>query len=598
MNRANQPIADAMRAALAACRRHFVATATFSALLNLLFMVPMLYMLQVYDRVVPTGGRLTLLFLTIVLLFGLLSLALLDLVRSRLLVRASARLDRELSATLMQASLAERGGTLDRLARQTMREFDTLRQALTGPAMLALLDAPWSPLYVLVCFVIHPLLGLLVLVGTILLGVLAWRTERGTSDAMRRAAEAASNTYVAQEQMLAKSEVVRALGMRENMVQRHVRSRSAMAGLQMSASFAASRHVALSKFLRLALQSLALGLGAWLAISGRTSAGAIFAASFLAGRALQPVEQLLGSWRTVAQARDAFTTLNRLLGTRETSIALTALPAPAGQVSVENIVIGDPSRGLVVLGGVSFALAPGEVTAVMGPSGAGKSTLIRVLSGGLRPERGTIRIDGASTADWDLERLAPHIGYLPQDVSLFAGTVKENISRFDCGPAAEVDARAVAAAKACHAHEMILGLAGGYDLVLGWGGTGMSAGQAQRVAMARALYGDPAIVLLDEPNAHLDGAGEAQLVETLKALKARGAAVLIVAHRTGILEAVDRILVLRGGRVELFGPRGEVLARLQGPTPIKGTVQAGPINAGSTNSGPIKSGPRAAGGNA
>lgn len=564
MQLTEQPIAEAVRVALAACRRHFVAVAGFSALLNLLFLVPMLYMIQIYDRVVPTDGRLTLLFLTLVLLFGLVSLALLDLVRSRLLVRASARLDRELSAVLMEASLAERGGALDRLARQTMREFDSLRQVLTGPAMLALMDAPWAPLYILVCFLIHPWLGLLVLVGTLLLAVIAWRAERGTSDITLRAGEAASVTYVAQEQMLARSDVVRALGMRENMVRRHLGDRTEMVRLQLAASFAGSSHVAASKFLRLTLQSLALGLGAWLAISGRTSVGAIFAASFLAGRAMQPVEQLLGQWRTVTQARGAFDKLNHLLARREATTALTSLPAPKGRLAAENLVLGDQARGVVLLGGVSFQVAPGEVVAVMGPSGAGKSTLMRVLAGATRVDRGTIRIDGASTTDWDSERLARHIGYLPQDVSLFAGTVKENISRFDCGPANEIDAEAIAAAKGCRAHELILGLSGGYDLPLGWGGAGLSAGQAQRVALARALYRAPAIVLLDEPNSALDSAGEQQLVETLRDLKARGAAVMVVAHRTGILAAVDRVIVMANGRIELDGPRDQVMARLQG----------------------------------
>ena len=572
---ADQPMAEAMRSALRACKRHFVGVAGFSAALNLLFLVPMLYMIQIYDRVVPTNGGLTLLFLTLVLLFGLGSLALLDLVRSRLLVRASARLDRELAATLMDTSLAERGGTLDRLARQTMREFDSLRQVLTGPAMLALMDAPWSPLYVLVCFLIHPLLGLLVLAGTGVLALLAWRAERSSTGSLGRASDAASTSYVAQEQILARSDVVRALGMRDNMVRRHLRERTEMVREQLSANFVTGRHTAMSKFLRLSLQSLALGLGAWLAITGRTSAGAIFAASFLAGRAMQPIDQLLGSWRSVTLARTSFAKLNQLLATRETSFAPTGLPAPTGRFSAENIFVGNPTENRFLLGGVGFAMGPGEVIAIMGPSGAGKSTLLRVLAGALRPERGLIRIDGASAADWDSERLARHIGYLPQDVSLFAGSVKENISRFDVGDAGTIDEAAVAAANACHAHDMITGLPGGYDRVLGWGGSGLSAGQAQRVALARALYGEPRIVMLDEPNAHLDGAGEAQLVETLQALKARGAAVLVVAHRTGLLQAVDRIIVMRDGRIEIDGPRDEVLKRLQGAVPAP--VPAGTI---------------------
>ncbi|MFL6723163.1 MAG: type I secretion system permease/ATPase [Sphingomicrobium sp.] len=566
------PPTELVAGALRACRRHFFAVAAFSALLNMLFLVPMLYMLQIYDRVIPSRGHLTLIFLTLVLLFGLVTLALLDFVRSRLLVRASIRLDRQLSGVLLDTSLARRDRTFDAVARQSMREFDTLRQALTGPAILALCDAPWSPIYILVCFLIHPLIGLLALVGAVLLILITLRNHGATSGHLQTANEAAARAYASQEQVLAGAENVRALGMRRAMVKRHLTERHTMMTLQSDASFTGSRYVTMSKFLRLALQSLALGLGAWLVLGNHISGGAVFAASFLTGRALQPVEQLLGTWRTVAQARGAYEKLNDLLGTREAETALTQLPAPAGRLDVELLSVVNAAGDGAILANISFQMLPGEVVAVVGPSGAGKSTLLRMLAGAGRPDRGIIRIDHANMMDWDPERLASYIGFLPQDVCLFAGTVKENIARFQDGAAdADVDGKAIAAAKACFAHELILQLPNGYDSVLGWGGRGLSAGQAQRVGLARALYDEPPIILLDEPNAHLDSAGEGQLVETLMALKQRNAAVLIVAHRMGVLAAVDKILVLRDGKIEAFGTRDEIIARLSGgqATPIE-----------------------------
>lgn len=580
------PPTEIMAAALRSCRRHFIGVAAFSALLNLLFLVPMLYMLQIYDRVIPTRGNVTLFFLTLVLLFGLVSLSLLDFVRSRLLVRASIRLDRELAGVLLDTSLARRDRTFDAVARQAMREFDTLRQALTGPAIVALCDAPWSPIYVLVCLVIHPLIGLLVFGGGVLLGFVAWRNQQATGQPLQQASEAAARAYASQEQVLAGAENVRALGMRQAMVRRHLAERNSMIAQQTGASFAASGFVTTSKFLRLSLQSLALGLGAWLAIGNSISAGAVFAASFMAGRALQPIEQLLSSWRSIAQARRAYEKINELLGTREAEIALTQLPPPEGRIDVEQISVANATGDGAILANISLQILPGEVVAVVGPSGAGKSTLLRMLAGAGRPDRGIIRVDHANVLDWDPERLAGYIGFLPQDVSLFAGTVKENISRFQDGSGPDqndIDAKAITAARACFAHEMILALPNGYDSMLGWGGRGLSAGQAQRIGLARALYGEPPIILLDEPNAHLDAAGEGQLIETLVALKARKAAVLVVAHRMGVLSAVDKILVLRDGRIEAFGSRDEIIGALtKAPTaPIEAPQPASRRSQGS-----------------
>jgi ATP-binding cassette subfamily C protein len=551
-------------AALDACRRHFVYAFLFSALLNLLFIVPMLYMLQVYDRVIPTAGGATLFFLTLVLLFALATLALLDLARSRLLVRASVRLDRILSAAIMNATLSRPELSGQRLSKQALREFDTLRQVLTGPAMLAVFDAPWVPVYVIVAAIIHPWLGVLALFGACISVYLAWRTERSTSARLQEANEAAGRVYSGYDSSVAASETVRALGLRRALVADHEQHRWKMMQLQTEASLQSSQLTAISKFMRLSLQSLALGLGALLAIDAKVSPGAVFAASFIVGRALAPIDQLVGSWRFLVQARGAYATLRSLFSETGPDIALTQLPPPQGRLDVEGLTVADANRR-VIIGGIGFSVNPGEMVAIIGPSGAGKSTLVRALSGALVPSAGIIRYDSADQRNWDPERLALHVGYLPQEASLFAGTVKENIARFSDRlgeDPRELDEAAVAAAKAAGAHELILRLPGGYDSPLGLGGRGLSAGQAQRIALARALFRDPRYLILDEPNANLDSEGDQQLVQTLAELKKKGKTILIVAHRLSVLPIVDKLLVLQDGRVKMFGPREEVLRQI------------------------------------
>ncbi len=552
--RASDPLAGALQA----CRRHFTGVLLFSALMNLLVVVPMLYMLQIYDRVVPTRGLTTLFFITLVLVFALATSAILDLVRGRLLVRASMRLDRILAGPTLEAALMQRAGST--ASRQAIREFDILRQTLSGPAVLALADLPWSPLFVLICFLIHPLIGVLVAVGGTLLVVVTLLNQRATTDRLKRANEAAAIFYARQEEVMRHADAVTALGMRQAMVGRHVAERQAMLQLQLVAGFAGGRYVTFSKFIRMSLQSLSLGLGAWLAIGDQISVGAIFAASFLAGRALQPVDQMLVSWSMIDRGRLAYAHINALLDARPANIAMTALPDPKGLISVEKVAVARPGTQTAILSGISFQVEPGEVLAIAGPSGAGKSTLLRTLAGAQHAGLGGVRIDGAMTTNWDSEALASFMGYVPQQSTLFAGTVKENVARFRTGPG--VDAMVVAATKAAGVHDMILRLPDGYETMIQLGGGGLSAGQAQCVAIARALFGDPPMVFMDEPNAHLDASGEGQLVRTLEGLKARSAAVVIVAHRAGILAAVDRILVLREGRIESIGPRDQVLAQL------------------------------------
>ena len=553
---------NAMRAAMASCRRHFAAAAGFSALVNLLYIVPTLYMLQVYDRVVPTQGLQTLFFLTLVLLFALATLSLLDRVRTRLLVRAGVQLDATLAPLLLDATL----GRPDLpVARQALREFDTMRATLTGPGILALFDAPWMPIYILVCFLVHPLIGLVALLGCTILPLIAWANERATRGRLDGAQQVAGASYANQDALLGSADSIRALGMRRAMVARTLRQRRVMMIAQTEANFAAGSYLTATKFTRLALQSLALGLGALLAVDNQISGGAIFASSFLIARALAPIEQLIGSWRTVLQARNSYRSLDTLLAVSGTMPQATQLPPPRGGLTLEGVTVLNDARDGALVSGVSLAIAPGEVVAIVGPSGAGKSTLVRAIAGALLPDRGTVRLDGADARDWDAERLARHIGYLPQDSALFAGSVAENIARFALELGEErvgVDAAVVAAAAKVGADPLIRRLPSGYDHQLKLGGRGVSAGQAQRIALARAVYGDPRLLILDEPNAHLDAEGDAALVAALTQLKSEGCTILIVSHKLGILPVIDKMLVLRDGKPELFGPRDEVLPRI------------------------------------
>lgn len=577
------PLPPPLAAALRACRPHLMAAAVFSALINILLLAPTLYMMQVYDRVVPTEGRLTLLYLTLVVAFALACQTALETVRSRLLTLAGLRLDRLLAGGILQRLM---GAMTPGSSAQGMREFDIVRQALAGPVAVAAFDIPWTPIYVLVAFLIHPALGAMTIVGGVILVTLAVLNERATRTRAREAFLAQAQAYASQEAAAANAEVVRALGMRGALRERQLIDRRNGLDLSAKAQFTGGGYAAATKFTRMFLQSAALGLGAWLAVDKQISAGAIIAASVLMSRALQPIEQLVGAWSVVGQARGALNNLIKLFPPRGLEVAGTQLPAPTGVLALEQVAVRAPGEGPVLLRGVSLRLTPGEVLGVIGPSGAGKTTLARVACGALAPDAGTVRLDGASLTDWDGDRLGRYIGYVPQDSALIAGSIKDNISRFAIwggGDAALVDAEVVAAAQAAGVHELILRFPNGYDTVLGAGGRGLSAGQAQRVALARALYAQPPLLILDEPNSALDADGEAALNTAILAAKARNVAILIVAHRTGILNIADRLLVLRDGQVERMGPRNEVLAQMAAAAQAQGQ--------GATSQGPPPKGP-------
>jgi ATP-binding cassette subfamily C protein len=553
-----------IEAAVEASRQHFVVAAVFSLLINLLYLAPSIYMLQVYDRVLASGGKTTLLFVTIALAIALVTLSGLDAIRSRLLVRASAKLDSELAPQVMRRLLSV--GTRENV--QAMRDLDTVRQTISSPASAALFDLPWAPIYIVVCFLLHFWIGVLAVASIILLLLLARKHQSATRASIEISSQALAASHSAEQAAAVHAGTIRGLGMVQAMVNRQLSHRSIGMARLAEAHFGGSRYAALSRFLRLFVQSAALGLGALLAIAGDISSGAIIAGSILLGRALQPIDAMVGGWNALASGQAALRRLAEALGQPfDADRTRTSLPDPKGAVAVENIGVRG-GEGQIVLNGVSFTADPGEVLGIIGPSGSGKTTLARVIVGAIVPEIGNVRIDGAQRADWDADTLGRHFGYLPQEPSLFEGTIKENVSRF--APWASTtdestDARVVAAAKLAGVHEMILKLPQGYDSRLGPLGAGLSAGQSQRVALARALYGDPAIVVLDEPNAFLDAEGEAALLNAIAATRSRGAAVILIAHRRSVLDIADMLLVLDGGRPKMLGPAHDVMKRLAAP---------------------------------
>ena len=550
--------------ALSDCRQHFIAAAAFSLLINLLYLAPTIYMLQVYDRVVPTGGKTTLLFITAALALALLTLSMLDMIRNRLLVRASQRVDALIAPRLLRQMMAADSGA----AGQAMRDFDSVRTAMASPAIAAIFDVPWTPVFLAVAFMLHFWIGIMAMVSAALLISLAWANQKATQRKMEIATSAMAAAHNSQQAAAVHGTTVKGLGMTGAMVDRQLGHRRLALANMLSAQFAGSRLTASSRFFRLFVQSSALGLGAILALAGDISAGAIIASSVLLSRALQPIESIIGAWSSLASARAAMRRLSQALETVDEQRIYTILPQPEGVLDVEDVGLRGRD-GRPILLGVSVRAEPGKILGIIGPSGSGKTTLGKIMIGAMQPTVGTIRIDGARITDWDQDELGRHFGYMPQEPSLFEGTVKENISRFERARnddhAKEIDEAVVKAAKEAGVHELILQLPKGYDSSLGLMGSGLSAGQAQRVALARALYGEPRVLMLDEPNAFLDQAGEASLVIAMAKARARGATVIIIAHRRGILSAADRLLVLDSGRPRMLGSAAEVTARLAGP---------------------------------
>lgn len=544
--------------AIAGCRRYFVMALLFSLGLNLLYLAAPIYMMQVYDRVISGGSEATLLSLTVMLLVAFAALASLDSARARLLTRAGLRFDRALEtrvlAAMMQASLGNAPQS------QPLADLDTLRHAIGGAALTALTDLPWAPIYLVIIFLLHWALGVFALVCAVLLVAMAVLGEVAVRAPSRAAAEAGARCATFTDMSLRNAEAVAAMGMAPNFLARWSAERNLALKRQQEAGERAGNVGALIRFLRLAMQSLILGLGAYLVIERATNPGAIFAASLLLGRMLQPIEAIVGHWRSLVGVRTAARRLDAVLEAHAPRPMAMRLPPPSGEVRIENATCFSPLTGATILADVSLRIGAGETVCAVGPSGAGKSTLAKLIVGVARPARGAVRLDGADLARLPRHALGPYIGYLPQDIELFADTVRANISRFETGP--EADAAVVRAAMTAGLHEMILTLPEGYDTPIGPGGVVLSGGWRQRIALARAVYGDPGLVVLDEPSSNLDTAGDAALAQCLRHLKTRGTTVFIVTHRPETAGPVDRIVVLRQGRVLAYGPPHGILQAL------------------------------------
>jgi ATP-binding cassette subfamily C exporter for protease/lipase len=565
--RGDQPRAGAGRhrelwAALKAFRREFAVVGLLSAVANLLMLTPTLYMLQVYDRVMVSQNELTLTAVSLIalLMFGVIALA--EWGRSRLLVASGVRFDENLSTRVFNASFESHLSGSNQAGRGPARAFTDLlqvRQFLTGNGIFAFFDLPWVPIYIAVMFLLHPFLGWLSIGFAVVQGLLAWLGHRKAVAPAEQAQQAQTEVQLFVQGKIRNAEVIDAMGMlpklRAHWERRHLDALS-KAGAAQSVTH---RVTAVSKFVRYAQQSLSLGAGALLVIDGQLSPGAMIAANVLMTRALAPIDMLVGTWRGFITAQAAFLRLGSLLDQHPARDPALTRVAPTGHLSLKKVIATTPGRTAPILKGVDVDLPPGQVLVVLGPSGSGKSTLARVMLGIWGDVAGEVLLDGRPIADWDRVELGPHVGYLPQDVELFDGSVAENIARFS-----KVDPqRVIEASRAAGLHDMILRMPKGYDTPIGEAGSVLSGGQRQRVALARAVYGSPVLVVLDEPNANLDDVGEAALSRAVQQLKERGASVVLVTHRPGAIAMADRLLLLSDGVVQAQGPRDAVLAAIR-----------------------------------
>jgi ATP-binding cassette, subfamily C, bacterial len=561
MFRSSAKNANVISEAFRATRPGFLTAMFFSLFINILAFVSPLYMLQIYDRVITSRNAMTLIALTVIAVFLLLVYAALEKIRSAILVRLGilfSNLSRtRLFDAVLKGSLLQPG----RGHTQALRDLDTIREFLTGSGLISFCDAPWVPIFVVGCFILHSYYGYIATAGAVLIFCFAIANELLTRKQLHTASTSAivANAYASST--FRNAEVLYAMGMLPGLRERWLGRQDEGLKLQASASDRAGHLVAASKFLRAVLQIAILGTGAYLSIEQESTPGAMIAASIIMGRALAPVELAVANWKGFIAARSAYDRIMSLFRILPEEVEKLPLPVPEGHLSVENVVAAPPGAKDPVLRGISFALRPGEVLGVLGPSAAGKSSLARVLVGVWPTGHGKVRIDGAEISHWAAERLGRHIGYLPQDVELFSGSIAENIARFSDLDDVEI----ITAARMAGVHDMIQALPAGYNTQIGEGGFVLSGGQRQRIGLARALYAKPAYIILDEPNASLDADGEAALLSAIQQLRQEGCTVVLITHKTNILATVDKILVLSHGQVAGFGSRDEILSKLLGP---------------------------------
>jgi ATP-binding cassette, subfamily C, bacterial exporter for protease/lipase len=536
----------------------FRTVGVFSAIINMMLLVPSLYMLQVYDRVLASRNETTLLMLTLMVLGAYVFMSALEFVRSFVLIRVGAQLDMKLNKRIYTAAFEQNLKKAGGNAGQALQDLTTIRQFVTGNALFAFFDAPWFPVYLVVIFLFNPSLGVFAFCGTVILVILAYVNEVVSKKPLAEANSMAISAGNLATNNLRNAEVIEAMGMLPNLMARWFKLHGRFLHLQAEASEKSGIIGACTKFFRVSLQSLILGFGALLVLEGKITGGMMIVSSVLMGRTLSPVEQLIGVWRTWGSTRSAYARLNELLATNPPRQKGMALPKPLGQITVETVTAAPPGSTVAVIKNLSFVIAAGDVLGIIGPSGAGKSTLARLLVGVWPAAMGKVRLDGADLYQWNKDELGPHIGYLPQDIELFAGTVSENIARFG-----EVNSeQVILAAKRTGVHDMILHMAQGYDTVLGDGGAGLSGGQKQRIGLARAMYNDPSVLVLDEPNSNLDEVGEQALVAAIVDFRKRGKTVVLITHRTSAISVTNKLLLLRDGASQMFGPTAQVLSDL------------------------------------
>ncbi|WP_417541717.1 type I secretion system permease/ATPase [Methylophaga thalassica] len=560
---------------LLAFKSVFITVGIFSAILNILMLTPSLYMLQVYDRVLTSRNESTLLMLTVMVVGAYLVLGGLEFVRSFVLIRVSAKLDMMLNKRVYTAAFEQSLKRAGVNAGQFLQDLTSIRQFMSGNALFAFFDAPWFPIYLFIIFLFDTSLGFFALFGSLALIALAIANERVSKKPLSEANEASIAANNLATNNLRNAEVIEAMGMLPNLMSRWYKLQCRFLLLQGDASEKSGVISAISRFVRLSLQSLILGLGGLLVLEDKITPGMMIVASILMGRALTPVEQLMSVWKTWSGAKSAYGRINELLTANPAREVNMPLPKPKGLVTVEAITVIPAGGTVPTLRNVSFSIAPGDVLGIIGPSGAGKSTLARALVGIASTAAGHVRLDSADIFQWNKHELGPYIGYLPQNIELFAGTVSENIARFG-----EVNpSKVISAAQQAGVHDMILRLPEGYDTRLGDDGAGLSGGQKQRLGLARAIYDDPSLLVLDEPNSNLDETGEQALINTIKRLQQRGKTIVMITHRSNALAATSKLLLLVDGTAQLFGLTKEVMATLANKqknksTPAKATSAA------------------------
>ena len=549
-----------LQTALILCKSAFIWAAFFSMVINVLQLVPTIFMLQVYDRVVPTGNKSTLLMLTLLMVVLFLTMGSLEWVRSQILVRVSTRLETLLNKRLFQVSYKQAlfsGG--QSASGQALDDLTSLRQFLTGNGLFAFFDVPWVPLYIALMFVFHPLYGWAGIATSIVLIIVAIIQENATAKLLAEANSLAITGRSLVNKNLRNAEVIESMGMLQNIQLRWLKSSDQILILQATASSRAGLINGLSKLIRISSQSLILALGAYLVIENEITAGLMLGGSVLLGRTLAPIDMMIGSWKGFINARGQYQRLNTMLIQIPADSPKMPLPAPVGLFHLESAEVTPPGASQPILKGISLAINIGDVIGVIGPSGCGKSTFARALLGIWPTSKGKIRLDGAEVSNWNRHELGPYIGYLPQDIELFEGSISENIARFgDVNPD-----KIVAAAKMADVHNLILQFPKGYDTIIGANGGNLSGGQRQRIGLARALYGDPVIVVLDEPNSNLDEQGEYALGQAIQLLKQKKTTIVVITHRNNVLNNVDKLLILQDGLLSVYGPKDQVIAHLQ-----------------------------------